>query len=97
MRGGRTLERILDVSELEPPEPLLRAVEMVQSLPHGDYLRFRHRMNPCHLYRVLEEGGLSWDLRQGEEVECELFIWNRGDGAAEAEALREAEKLPRWQ
>ena len=97
MSGDRALERILDVSELEPPEPLLRAVEMVESLPRGDYLRFRHRMNPCHLYGVLEEVGLKWDLRRGEKVECELFIWNSGDGEAEAEARREAEKLPRWQ
>ncbi len=91
------MERVLDVSELEPPEPLLRAIEHVKALPRGDYLRFRHRMNPCHLYTVLKEKGLSWDLRQGEEVECELFIWHTGDEIAESAAREVAERFPRWQ
>ena len=85
------------MSELEAPEPLLRAVELVESLPRGDYVRFRHRMNPCHLYSVLEEIGLSWDLRRGEVAECELFIWHVDDKLAEAAARKVAETLLPWQ
>ena len=84
------------MSELEAPEPLLHAVEALESLPAGDYLRLRHRMKPCHLYAVLEKSGLSWDTRQGEVVECELFIWRAGDRVAEAGARLVADTLPRW-
>jgi len=91
------LERILDVSELEAPEPLLRAVAALESLPRGDYLRFRHRMKPCHLYSLLEKHGLGWDTRQGEEVECELFIWHADDVQAEAQARQVADTLQPWQ
>jgi hypothetical protein len=91
------LELLLDVSELEAPEPLLRAIDALEALPRGDYLRFRHRMEPCHLYAVLKKNGLAWDTRQGEVVECELFIWHAGDGVAEAAARQVAETLPPWQ
>jgi hypothetical protein len=90
------LERILDVSELEAPEPLIRAVAALESLPRGDYLRFRHRMKPCHLYPLLEKHGLACDTRQGAQVECELFIWHADDAMAEAEARLVADTLQPW-
>ena len=90
------MEHRLDVSELEAPEPLLRAVEALESLPRGDYLRFSHRMKPCHLYAVLEKNGLTWETRRGEQVECELFIWHAGDAVAEAAARLVADSLPEW-
>lgn len=90
------MELILDVSALTAPEPLLRATDILGTLPHGDYLRFRHRMNPCHLYEFLQENGLSWELRQGDEVECELFIWHAGDTDAELAARAVAATLKPW-
>ncbi len=71
-------------------------MEALESLPRGDYLRFCHRMQPCHLYAVLEKNGFAWDTRQGEEVECELFIWHRGDKPAEAGAREAAAGLEPW-
>lgn len=91
------MELVLDVSALAAPEPLLRAVDALEALPRGDYLRIRHRMKPCHLYAVLEQNGLAWDTRRGEEVECELFIWHKGDSLAEAEARLAADTLEPWQ
>lgn len=90
------MEHRLDVSELEAPEPLLRAVEALERLPRDDYLRFCHRMKPCHLYEVLEKNGLAWDTRHGKEVACELFIWHRESGVAAADARRAASQLPPW-
>ena len=82
---------------MEAPEPLLRAVAALESLPQGDYLRLRHRMKPCHLYAVLEKNGLAWDTRHGEVVECELFIWHAGDEVAALAAGTAAATLPPWQ
>ncbi len=90
------MEQLLDVSALEAPEPLMRAVAALEVLPRGDYLRFCHRMKPCHLFAVLEKNGLAWDIRQGEEVECELFIWHAGDVVGETAARLVAETLPPW-
>jgi hypothetical protein len=88
---------LLDVSELEAPEPLLHAVAALESLAYGDYLRLRHRMKPCHLYAVLEKNGLAWETRRGEVVACELFIWHQGDEVAAVAARRVAATLPPWQ
>ena len=68
----------------------------LESLPRGEYLRFCHRMNPCHLYAVLERNGLAWDTRHGETVACELFIWHKGDLIAEAAARAVADTLRPW-
>jgi len=89
-------ERLLDVSELEAPEPLLRAIEALQTLPPGDYLRFCHRMQPCHLYRFLEENGFRADTRKGNRCECELFIWRDTDRTAAEQAAAAAADLPPW-
>ena len=91
------MERQLDVSELEAPEPLLQAVESLESLPHGDYLRLRHRMKPCHLYAMLAKNALAWDTRHGQVVKCEVFIWHAGDDVAKADAAKVAATLPPWE
>jgi hypothetical protein len=89
-------ERILDVSELEAPEPLLRAIDTVETLGSGEYLRFCHRMKPCHLYRYLEENGFHSDTRHGLRHECEVFIWREGDKTAAAEAGAASAGLKPW-
>lgn len=89
-------ERLLDVSGLEAPEPLLRAIEALQSLAEGEYLHLCHRMKPCHLYRFLDEQGFGADTRRGSAFECELFIWREGDTAAQREASAAAARLAPW-
>jgi len=45
-------EVLLDASEMEPPEPLVRTMELAESLEPGNYLRFRHRREPLLLYEA---------------------------------------------
>lgn len=89
-------EQVLDVSELEAPEPLVQALAALQQLPDGAYLHLRHRMKPCHLYGHLAEQGFDSDTRQGEAVACEVFIWRRREPAARDAAMAAAAALPPW-
>lgn len=89
-------EQLLDVSDLEAPEPLLKAIDALQALPAGDYLRFCHRMKPCHLYQFLEENGFCADTRQGQRSACEVFIWQQHDSRAATDAAAAAAQLPPW-
>lgn len=87
-------EVLLDVSELEAPEPLLQSLAAAAQLQAGDYLRLRHRRRPCLLYDNLAQRGFSSETRGGLSVTCEVFIWRDGDEAAESAARTVAATLP---
>ncbi len=76
----------LDVSALEPCEPLERILEALPRLGAGDWLRVRHRREPRPLYGLLAEGGFRWWTRCDERG-CEIRIWRDGDAGAEQAAL----------
>lgn len=73
-------ERLLDVSALEPCEPMERALEAVQQLQPGEYLHMIHRQAPRLLYPMLEQLGMRWYTREGELVD--VFIYDKQDSVA---------------
>ena len=87
-------EVVLDVSELEAPEPLVQSLAAVERLQNGDYLRLRHRRRPCLLYENLHQRGFSSETRAGHEMACEVLIWRNGDVDAEMAARAVAATLP---
>ena len=87
-------EVILDVSDLEPPEPLTQSLAAIGKLQRGDYLRLLHRRRPCMLYENLQQRGFSSETRAGREVACEVFIWLDGDEEAARAARAVANTLP---
>lgn len=91
------IKAFLDVSDLEPPEPLVKAMAAAERLEVGGYLHMRHRREPCLLYGNLEKRGFAHDTRQGSQGECEVFIWRQDDVAAQEAAQEEAAHLPSWQ
>lgn len=88
------VERLLDVSDLEPPEPLIRALAVADGLGEGQYLRMLHRREPLLLFDSLEGKGFRFVMRAGHIAPCEVFVWRSGDEAAQAEAMAAAESLP---
>ncbi len=86
----------LDVSDLEPPEPLLRATVALQNLPRGKALHMIHRLRPRLLYPEAERLGFESDTRQGPDGRCEIFFWRRDDPAAARAARTAAAALPPW-
>jgi len=81
------MEHCLDVSDLEPCEPLERTLEAITQLKAGDYLRVLHRREPHLLYPLLKKGGFAWSTRSGETSRFEVLIWRQGDRSAEMGAL----------
>lgn len=86
-------ECVLDARDMEPPEPLVRALKMAQSLEGGDYLRLRHRREPFLLYDNLEQGDYEYLTCSGVDVAFEVFIWRKGDAEALAAVQQQADKL----
>jgi len=84
-------ERRLDVRDLEPPEPLERAVAALPGLGPGDYLHMLHRREPLLLYELLEGWGYRYLACRGPEAPWEIYIWREGDEAAERAVRAQAE------
>lgn len=72
-------EHILDVSQLEPCEPLQRTLAALTTLTRGEYLKVLHRMEPHPLYRFLTQQGFTWLSQPGKTVPIEIFIWYSDD------------------
>jgi len=82
-------ECFLDVSDLEPPEPLVRALTEIDTLKEGQYLHMRHRREPCLLYPNLEQRGFT-HLTRVSGSDFDVFIWRKDDSAAEQAACAAA-------
>ena len=75
-------ELLLDVSDLEPPEPLELTLEAAEQLKPGQYLRMLHRRTPCILYGNLDNNGFKYFQRKGSTTAAEVFIWRENDAEA---------------
>ena len=74
--------RILDVSELEPCEPLERTLAAIETLSLGECLRVLHRRDPLPLYEILEKRGFAHQTLVEGETAFEIWIWQQGDDQA---------------
>jgi TusA-related sulfurtransferase len=67
----------LDVRGLEPPEPLVRVLAALETIPAGDRLLLKIDCQPLPLYRVLERNGYIHQERPGSDSVFEITIWLR--------------------
>ncbi len=77
-------ERLLDVSALEPPEPLVQVLESAAGLRPGEYLRVRLPREPYPLYPLLEEQGFEYRRLPTAVPTFEMLVWRRDDAAVRA-------------
>ncbi len=54
----------VDARGLEPPQPLVRILEALGTLPNGAELRARTERRPMHLYGQLEERGFAAETEE---------------------------------
>lgn len=73
--------RVLDVSGLEAPEPMVRALSALRELPRGSQLVLQHRRVPVPLLGMLDEMGFRHRSRPGTTTAVEVLIWHAGDPA----------------
>ena len=72
-------ERVLDVSELEAPEPFRLALAAINELEDGEYLCLCHRREPFPLYKTLGRMGFLYRVRDGARTKYEILIWSAAD------------------
>jgi len=69
------MEQVVDVSALEPPEPLERILDALADLPPNGWLRVKHRRDPVPLYRMLRDMGYRWETSRLAPERFEILIW----------------------
>lgn len=67
----------LDVRNLEPPQPMIKVAQALESLKEGEVLEVLGSRPFTHLLPRLEELGYAYELREVEEGYL-LRIWKRG-------------------
>ena len=72
-------EILLDVCDLEPPEPFERATETLRDLQPGQYLKLIIPRRPRLLYPWLAEQGFLEHTREVQEDMYEIYIWHGRD------------------
>jgi TusA-related sulfurtransferase len=65
---------ILDVRGLEAPEPLVRVLEALDTLPPGGSMLLKIDCRPVPLYRILQRNGYTHEERPGVESLLEISI-----------------------
>lgn len=67
----------IDVSGLEPPQPMERIFARLPRLQTGQLLRVRHRREPFPIYPMLAQAGFEHCcIRTGAES-FQIYIWPR--------------------
>ncbi len=74
-----TGEIVLDVRDLEPPEPFELATSALMKLQTGQYIKMICPRRPRMLYPWLDEYGFAEETRQRGEDLFEIYIWAGDD------------------
>ncbi|MCC6521401.1 MAG: DUF2249 domain-containing protein [Polyangiaceae bacterium] len=70
---------VLDVRDLEPPEPMVRTLEALAALPRGKTLVQLNVRVPQFLLPKLRERGFVWEVREQSPEVVRLFIRHASD------------------
>ncbi len=84
----------LDVSELEPPEPMQVILERLSQLEADAALRILHRRQPFPLYTLLQESGYAHHcIRLGPD-QFVIYIWPQSDASLAEFCHQSADQEP---
>ena len=75
-------EVTIDVSELQPPEPMEIVLEQLDKIKAGQYIRMIHRMQPHPLYNILMDNGFRYKVDETQGL-INIYIWKGTDKEAE--------------
>ncbi len=83
------MKHYLDVSQLEPPEPMERILGEVKTLHVGHFLHIFHWREPFPLYSLLESMNLCWLTDADDQGMYHIVIWQNDDSMARKAAKSE--------
>jgi uncharacterized protein (DUF2249 family) len=76
--------QVLDVRDLDPPEPMMRTLNALRELPPGGTLVQLNVRFPRFLIPHLEKEGYRWEVREQSDEVVRLFITRSDEGSEPA-------------
>ena len=70
--------QVIDARGMEPPEPLVLALDALNTLDPHDTLLLVLGREPLPLYQALQSSGHAWQTRRGADDSFEVRIWRKG-------------------
>jgi TusA-related sulfurtransferase len=64
----------LDARGFEPPQPLMKTLEAIATLPPGATLRLHTRWKPAMLFPELEKRGFAGESQEQSDGSCITYI-----------------------
>lgn len=74
LEPGEVSEIQVDTRGLEPPQPLVKILEAVATLPEGVFIVARTDRRPMHLYAQLEERGFLSDTEEAPDGSFVTYV-----------------------
>lgn len=68
-------KHVVDARYLEPPEPFVRTMELLDTLAPGERMLLLLFREPHPLYRVLQQNGYSHETELLADGTFEILIW----------------------
>ena len=72
-------ERLLDVRDMEPPEPLERVLAEMETLQREERIRMIHRREPHLLFPMLAREQFAYEVTLTPGHEFHILIWRKPD------------------
>lgn len=73
----------LDVSELEPPQPMHQITAALQTLATGEVLKVKHRRKPIPLFDMIA-GRFEYLCCEVTPEHFQIYFWHLGDSQVNA-------------
>lgn len=70
--------RHIDVRGLEPPNPMVAIIQLIETPDVGSRVVVHHEREPIFLYPELAERGWRWRLVPGEPGEVRILLERNG-------------------
>ncbi len=69
--------QVIDARGMEPPEPLVLALDALDNLGAHETLLLRLDREPLPLYQALQSSGHTWQTQRGADHSFEVRIWRK--------------------
>ncbi len=67
-------DRVVDITELVPPEPMIKVLTALEEMAPGQTLLVNHLRRPIYLLQVLDERGYPYRVEEGQGERVQIYI-----------------------